>query len=70
MAVDQLKRKASQQREIDILLFQVNKRDSDLVAERFERGFFAHQPAVDRCDVKPRGIRALLPQLAELLRRE
>ena len=68
--MDQLERKAAQQREVDLLLLQIDERNADLVAQRPQRGLLADQPEVDGGDVEPRGLRPVEPKLVELLGRE
>ena len=70
MAVDQLERKPAQQRQIDLLLLEIDERDADFVAECPQRGFLAHQAEIDGGDVQPHGVRPVEPKLVELLGRQ
>src|SRR4029079_15085996 len=46
VAMDQLEWEAAEERQVDFLLLEIDKRDADFVAERSKRGFFANQPKI------------------------
>lgn len=69
MSMNQLQRKAVQQRQVDLLLLQIDKRNADLIAERTQGQLFADQTQVDGRHIEPRGVWPVDTQLVQLLRR-
>ena len=67
--MDQLEREAAEQRQIDLLLLQVDERDADLLAQRPQGRLLADQAAIDGGHVEARGLRPVEPELGELLGR-
>ena len=68
--MDQLERKAAQERQVDLLLFQIDEWDSDFIAERPQGRLFGHEAKIDGRHIEPRRLRPIEPELAKLLGRQ
>ncbi len=53
-----------------LLLLKIDERNADLVAQSSQGGLLGHQAEVDCGDIQPRRVRAIEPQLTELLGRQ
>jgi len=69
MPMDELKREVLQQREVNLMLFEIDKRNADFVAQRSESRFLGHKAEINRGHVEPRCIGSIDAQLAQLLGR-